>query len=204
MVRTLVLVPSPLALQASVSSLAISLPSSNQPISPESLGALLKALPHLESFIWATDRMPFRSICSVLYNSAPQLLELLFRPTTSDLAHSKHRIASQEPSSCGPAPIPQRWDAFLMLNFASLRTLYISGLSIDGIRELQKFLQRSARLAVLTIDSQFVDDALLLQVAELKCLQRLLIKSSGTKVGQRENTKMIKGPSRLTNYPSDD
>lgn len=132
--------------------------------------------------------MPFHSICSVLHNSALHLTELLIRPTISDLAHSRHRLPSQDTASYGPTPAPQRWDGFLLLNLASLRTLCISGLSIDGIRELQKLLQRAPRLAVLTIDSQFVDDALLMQVAELKCLQRLLIKSSGTKVSWRGQT----------------
>jgi hypothetical protein len=133
--------------------------------------------------------MPFHSFCSVLYNSAPHLSELLVRPTISDLAHSRHRLASQDLASYSPAPAPQRWDGFLMLNLASLRVLYISGLSIDGIRELQKLLQRATQLAVLTMDSQFVDDALLLQVAELKCIQRLLIKSSGTKVSWEGDEK---------------
>lgn len=72
----------------------------------------------------------------------------------------------------------------MLLELSSLRLLSISGLSIEGVRELQKFVGKSTRLSHLTIDSQFVDDALLNQVAELKCLKKLLIKTSGTKVGR--------------------
>jgi len=125
--------------------------------------------------------MPFRSICCVIHLSSPRLQELLIRPTNSNQAHSQHRLATHESNHCITFT-PQRWDAFTLLELASLHTLSISGLTVEGIRELQKFVQRASRLSHLTIDSQFVDDALLIQVAELKCLKKLVIKSSGTKV----------------------
>lgn len=159
---------------------------------------LLKSLPRLEALIWATDRMPFQSICTVVHQSCPQLRQLLIRPTISDLAHSQHRLASQE-SCYGFTPPPQRWDAFMMLTLQCLDTLYISGLSVDGIRELQSFLSQASRLSFLTVDSQFVDDALLHQVADLKRLKQLLIKTSGTKMTDKgvtavlENCDMLQG-----------
>lgn len=187
-VRTLVVVPAKLAGQkkeaTSTSSPSVITDEDIKSIQPNSLALLSKSLPHLEAFIWATDRMPFESICSVLNQSCPQLSQLLIRPTISDLAHSQHRLASQE-SCYGSTPIPQRWDAFMLFTLNNLETLYISGLSSDGIRELQKFLSQSSRLAVLTIDSQFVDDILLHQIAGLKRLKQLLIKTSGTKMTEK-------------------
>jgi hypothetical protein len=132
----------------------------------------------------ATDRMPPRSVCSVIKRSSPKLSELLFRPTNSDSAHSHHRLPSQEASHGQHVPTLQRWDAFMLLDLARLQVLSISGLSVDGIRELQEFVQQATRLTQLVIDSQFVDDALLYQVSGLKMLKKLLVKSSGTKVSK--------------------
>lgn len=76
----------------------------------------------------------------------------------------------------------QRWDACKLFTISSLQSLSISGLSVEGVRELQTFLPFAVRLSQLTVDSQFVDDALLVQIGEVRNLRRLLIKSSGTKV----------------------
>jgi hypothetical protein len=81
----------------------------------------------------------------------------------------------------------------MLLELNSLSSLSISGLSVEGIRELQKFIKHTTRLVHLTIDSQFIDDPLLLQVADLKFLEKLLIKTSGTKVNKICKVRKILG-----------
>lgn len=128
----------------------------------------------------ATNRMPIRNISSVLHKSCPEIADIAFRPTTSDLAHSYTRTGTQEGAT---TTILQRWDGFMLQSLSNLKSLSISGLSQEGIRELEKLLVHSKRLQRLSVDSQFVDDSLLFQAASLKQLRSLLIKSSGTKVG---------------------
>ena len=133
--------------------------------------------------------MPSRELCTVVYLSAPHLTHLLVRPTTAEGAHSQYRQAFQEPSQT--TPTLQRWDACKLFTLSSLQSLSISGLSVEGVRDLQTFLPFAARLSQLTVDSQFVDDALLVHIAEVRNLRRLLIKSSGTKVKKKRAPRWL-------------
>lgn len=75
-----------------------------------------------------------------------------------------------------------RWDAPRLSSLHCLRLLSLSKLSSDGVNQLHMVLQCAPMLEKMTIESLFIDDALLAHVGKLRYLTNLTLRSSGTKV----------------------
>lgn len=130
----------------------------------------------------ASDRQPFRGFCQVLSQVAPGLNALIVRPIGLIENHTtilQHQLAGPAEHHCEGH---LRWEAPRLSSLHCLRVLSLSKLSSDGVNQLHMVLQFAPMLEKMTIESLFIDDALLAHVGKLRYLTNLTLRSSGTKV----------------------
>ncbi|PWN93098.1 hypothetical protein FA10DRAFT_290249 [Acaromyces ingoldii] len=90
-----------------------------------------------------------------------------------------------------------RWEAPRLSSLHCLRVLSLSKLSSDGVNQLHMVLQFAPMLEKMTIESLFIDDALLAHVGKLRYLTNLTLRSSGTKISDKGILSLLEGCASL-------